>query len=93
MLVMLLPLQQFLCFGNKGTIFTANTSTGHMVLPMDNNIDGDLKVTGTIYNGGGDTSVDQGSEIAGTNEITLPSSSSGSDSNTQSDGNNFQLRS
>ena len=61
-------------------------------------IDGDLYVTGTIYNANGsvsssgqDTSVDQGSEIAGTNEIILPSSSSGSDSNTQSDGDNFSV--
>jgi hypothetical protein len=92
----------FFCFGNSvGTIFTANTSTGHMVLGNGSGqitIDGDLYVTGTIYNANGsvsssgqDTSVDQGSEIQGANEFILPSSSSNSDSNTQSDGDNFSV--
>ena len=92
----------FFCFGNSvGTIFTANTSTGHMVLGNGNGqitIDGDLYVTGTIYNANGsisssgqDTSVDQGSEIQGSNEFILPSSKNSSGSLNEDDGNNFSV--
>ena len=92
----------FFCFGNSlGTIFTANTLTGHMVLGNGNGqitIDGDLYVTGTIYNASGsiltsgqDSSVDQNHEIKGDDASALTASSDNTNSKIDISDNDFSI--
>jgi hypothetical protein len=61
-------------------------------------IDGDLYVTGTIYNADGNiytngqnSSADEGSEIQGTNEFVMPASLNESNSTTDNGDNNFSI--